>query len=44
MHTLWYVLFAIIAWWVIGFAFGKYIRSQFSIGLNNNLKKNVPKP
>ena len=44
MNTLWYVLFAIIAWWFVGSAIGRYLRSQFSIGLNNNLKKNVPKP
>ena len=43
MHFLWYVLFAFIAWLVIGFAIGRYLRSQFSIGLNNNPKKIVQK-
>jgi len=33
MHFLWYVLFAFIAYMIIAFAFGRYILSQFSIGL-----------
>ena len=41
MHFLWYVLFAFIAYLIIGFAIGRYLRSQFSTGLNP--KKNVKK-
>jgi hypothetical protein len=41
MHFLWYILFALIAWLVIGFAIGRYLRSQFSIGLKQ--KKIVQK-
>lgn len=39
MHFLWYVLFAFIAYMIIGYALGRYILSQFSIGLKQ--KKNV---
>lgn len=33
MHFLWYVLFAFIAYMIIGYALGRYILSQFSTGL-----------
>ena len=43
MHFLWYDLFAFIAYMIIGFAIGRYLRSQFSIGLNNKPTKIVQK-
>ena len=39
MHFLWYVLFAFIAYMIIAIAFGRYIISQFMIGVTP--KKNV---
>ena len=43
MHFLWYVLFAFIAYMIIGFAIGRYLRSQFAIGMNNKPTKIVQK-